>query len=88
MLVGSRNHICTPSFTADMFPLMLRRLGVLPDAAITVSAMGGQHAIVDPQTSHAVLAHMGVIRYTMPCCTAVHTTLCGIGGMLKVRLST
>ena len=60
---------------------------VLPDAAITVSGMGRQHAMVDPQTSHDIFAHTGVIHNTMLYCTAVHITSCGKGGMLKVRAS-
>ena len=56
MPVGRRSLVCTRSFTADMFPPMLRGLGVLPDAAVTLSMMGGQQVNVDPQTSHAVSA--------------------------------
>ena len=84
MLVGGCKHTCTPSFTTDMLPSMLHGLGVLPNGAITVSAMGRHRATVDHQTSRVVFAHMGVIHYTIPCCTATHTTLCGKNGMLKI----
>ena len=47
MPFGNRARACIPLSTADMFPLVLRVRGALPDAATTAFVMGGQHATVD-----------------------------------------